>query len=216
MFVDIHTHKTGLSINIALQNLAFNEAEKVVSSTQEGYFSLGVHPWNADEFTTELLSKMDMLVTDKRMLAIGECGLDKNSKVSFTQQIKAFESQIKLSEKALKPLIIHCVGSFNELFEIKKRLNPSQKWILHGFRSKPQLAVQALKCGCSLSFGEHFNVESIRITPLKNLFVESDESEMPIEEIYSRIATIKGCETNDLSAGQYLSLIHISEPTRPY
>ena len=82
--------------------------------------------------------------------------------------------------------------------------NPSQKWIVHGFRGKPQLAGQLLKAGIDLSFGEKFNPESIQITPIERLFIETDESAMPIERIYEQIARIRGCKINDLNAGNVL------------
>ena len=204
MFVDIHTHTVTDSDNPAIRNLTFPEADKIFASDEKGLFSLGIHPWNAGEYSDELLNKLDTLTNDIRLVAIGECGLDKNSKYPLDFQIPVFEQQIRLSEKAQKPLIIHCVGCFNELFELKKRLNPCQLWIIHGFRGKPELAQQALKAGCELSFGEHFNKESILITPFKHLFVETDESLLSINEIYQRISKLKNCKSEELNAGENL------------
>ena len=201
MFVDIHTHKDIPTKNPTIRNLTFSVAEKIFSSTEKGYFSLGFHPWFADESNPELFIKLEKWASDKRLVAIGECGLDKNSKVLLSKQLQVFEMQIALSEKVQKPLIIHCVGCFNELFELKKRMNPHQTWLIHGFRGKPELAEQALKAGCSLSFGEYFNINSVRITSIDKLFMETDESKLPIEEIYQQIATIKGCRIEELSAG---------------
>lgn len=204
MFIDIHTHNTPKPYFTAIQNLNFPEAEKVFSSKEEGFFSVGFHPWHADEFSNELFIKLTNWAKNKRLITIGECGLDKNSKVPFKKQLFVFEQQIALSEKVNKPLIIHCVGYFNELFEIKKQWNPNQLWIIHGFRGKPELAKQTLKAGCSLSFGEYYNEESVRITPLDKLFVETDESSKNIVEIYNQLAIIKLCDAKDLDAGYRL------------
>jgi TatD DNase family protein len=204
MLVDIHTHKVTDSGNPAIRNLTFHEADKIFASDEKGLFSLGIHPWNAGEYSDELINKLYILTNDSRLVAIGECGLDKNSKYPLDFQIHVFEQQIKISEKAQKPMIIHCVGCFNELFELKKRLNPGQLWIIHGFRGKPELAQQALKAGCELSFGEQFNQESILITPVKHLFVETDESILAINEIYLRISKLKNCKIEELNAGENL------------
>ena len=204
MIVDIHTHATVDSGYIAVRNLTFNNEDTIFGSDEKGLFSLGIHPWNAGEYSDELMNKLDYLTNDNRMIAIGECGLDKNSKYPLDLQIHVFEQQIKLSEKVCKPLIIHCVGCFNELFELKKKLNPCQLWIIHGFRGKPELAQQALKAGCELSFGEHFNKESILITPFKHLFVETDESLLSINEIYQQISGLKNCKIEELNAGENL------------
>ena len=83
-------------------------------------------------------------------------------------------------------------------------MNPKQMWIIHGFRGKPQLAGQALNAGCALSFGEHFNSESVRLTPTDRLFIETDESTMLVSEIYQSISKIKDCTVEALNAGENL------------
>jgi TatD DNase family protein len=209
MFVDIHTHNSLKSNFPAVRNLNFPEAEELFLSNAKGFFSVGFHPWFADEYSIDVFSKLEKWADDSRFVAIGECGLDKNSKVSIDKQLHVLEQQISVSEKAHKPLIIHCVGCFNELFDLKKRMNPHQLWIIHGFRGKPELAVQALKAGCALSFGEHFNEESVRVTPVDKLFVETDESHLLIAEMYRRIALVKDVEPDWLRAGElfYMNFI---------
>ncbi len=204
MFIDIHTHKPSSSNYPVIRNLTFPEAEELFSSDENCFFSVGFHPWFANEFSMELFAKLEKWTHDSRFAAIGECGLDKNSKVTLVKQLSVFEQQILLSEKMQKPLIIHCVGCFNELFDLKKRLKPQQLWIIHGFRGKQELAVQALKAGCALSFGEHFNEESVRITPLDKLFVETDESNTSIDEIYRLIAVVKDINPDLLIAGELI------------
>ena len=187
MLFDIHTHKKPVSGSSAVHNIALADVESFLISDMQAQFSTGVHPCFIDDSADEWLEKMKTWLNDARFTAVGECGLDKNSETPLEKQIEIFKKQIALSENSKKPLIIHCVGCFNELFELKKQLNPQQKWIIHGFRGKPQLAKQALKAGCYLSFGEHFNPESVRITPSERLFIETDESDLLIEEIYGKI-----------------------------
>lgn len=201
MTIDIHTHNSLANKSLSIYNLTLAEAGQKIESNEKELYSIGIHPWFADEFTDELFGKMAKWADDSRIVAIGECGLDKNSKATFNEQITVFEKQIYLSEKTHKPLIIHCVGYFNELLELKKRLEPQQLWIIHGFRGKPQLASQLLKAGCALSYGENFNKESVLLTPNDKLFVETDESQLSIDEIYSKIAMVKNIPTELLSAG---------------
>ena len=204
MFVDIHTHSLVQTDNAVIRNLTFPMAGKIFATDEKGFFSAGFHPWYADSFSQGLMKELTAWTADKRFIAIGECGLDKNSKIPFEIQVSVFEQQIILSEKVQKPMIIHCVGSFNELFALKKKMNPHQMWIIHGFRGKPQLAGQTLKAGCALSFGEHFNPDSVRLTPIDRLFIETDESTKPVSEIYQSVALIKLCNPKELSAGEKL------------
>lgn len=204
MIVDIHTHNQTEPDNPAVRNLTFSEAEKLFASDRKGLFSVGVHPWFINEYSTESIKNLRIWSTDERLFAIGECGLDKNVKIPLDQQILVFKEQIQLSEQVCKPLIIHCVGFFNELFILKKELNPVQTWIIHGFRGKPELAKQALRVGCALSYGEHYNPKSVWITPLDKLFAETDESSKTIAEIFNQLAKIKLCNIDELNAGYVL------------
>lgn len=205
--VDIHTHEVCAESNvISIRNISMYEFEKIPQN-ETGFFSLGIHPWEVKNLLIENVKQFENLAIDNRVKLIGECGLDKNISTDFETQQHFFKKQIEISEFTKKPIIIHCVGYFNELFQLKKELNPTQKWILHGFRGKPQLAIQALKNGFELSFGEKFNTETVKITPLKNLFVETDESKKSIKEIYKSIAEIKQCSVSDIKSG--FSLLNI-------
>ncbi|MDL2289913.1 TatD family hydrolase [Paludibacteraceae bacterium OttesenSCG-928-F17] len=211
MLVDIHTHKFPTSDNWIIYNVPMIQAETVFSSDRKGLFSVGFHPWLIDVFSPDQFEKYKTWADDKRFIAIGECGFDKNSKVSYEKQLDIFERQIELSEEKGKPVIIHCVGYYNELLSLKKDWKPKQPWIVHGFRGKPQLAEQILNHDCSLSFGEYFNPESVAITPLENLFLETDESNLAIEEIYIRVAEVKNCSIRELNAGEKLLRSFLSQ-----
>ena len=204
MFIDIHTHKSDNFHFPSIRNLTFEQADKYFASDEKGTVSVGIHPWYIDDNYEKSLRKIENWLIDKRFVAIGECGFDKKSTVTQEKQMIVFKQQIEISEKSQKPLIIHCVGCFNELLELKTEFKSQQGWIIHGFRGKPELAKQLLNAGFSLSFGEKFNDESIRITPLENLFIETDESLLPIDKIYEKVAFVKGITANKLDAGAKL------------
>ncbi len=204
MFVDIHTHNQTSSAFPMIINLNIEDVQRIFDSEVKGMYYYGLHPWYVNENSEKEILCLENLLSKDKIVCVGECGLDKNCKVSLPIQNELFRKQIELSEKYHKPLIIHCVGCFNELFDLRYELNPKQLWIIHGFRGKPELASQALKSGCALSFGEHFNEASVRLTPIERLFVETDESNISIEKIYSNIANIKNCSPEQLTAGENL------------
>lgn len=204
-YIDIHTHIQHSADNvIAIRNLLLSEAEKMIASEAQGFFSAGVHPWDSETVENTWIEQLRKVSEDDRIVLIGECGLDKNIEASSEKQTELFSEHIQLSESLKKPLIIHCVGRFNELIELKKKYNPTQQWIIHGFRGKPQLAGQLLNVGFYLSYGEKFNPDSVQATPVERLFLETDEGSQPIDKIYEQIAAIKGCRMEDLSAGKIL------------
>lgn len=81
----------------------------------------------------------------------------------------------ELSETLRKPLILHIVKSFPEIIALRKQWKPTQPWIIHGFRGKPQLARELLAHGFHLSYGKKYNLASLAITPASRLLRETDE-----------------------------------------
>ncbi|MCD8445183.1 TatD family hydrolase, partial [Tenacibaculum finnmarkense] len=145
-FINIHTH-TNSDENFSILNCYPN------STDFNTPFSIGIHPWfiNKNTIEDELIFIKKKLL-HKNCYAIGECGLDRLSEVNYTLQIAVFKEQINLSEEFKKPLIIHCVRSFQEIIQIKKELKPRQKWLIHGFHKNNQIATDLIKNGCFLSF----------------------------------------------------------------
>ncbi len=119
---------------------------------------------------------------------MGECGLDKLCNVPFERQQDVFARQIEISDKAGKPLLIHCVKAFDELILMRKTYSPQPPWIIHGFRGKPQQVEQLLGKGFYFSFGTRFNEASLRQVPLERLFLETDDTDCNIRFVYERIA----------------------------
>lgn len=194
---DIHTHSmTGdlSQVILSIDASAFPVEEKVV------YASIGIHPWNLTETNAESQWKaLQDAVKDPRIRAIGEAGLDKLRGAPLALQTSVFRQEIALAERCRLPMVIHCVRAWNELIQLKKEIQPCQPWIVHGFRGKPSVAQELLRQGCRLSFGSCFQEESVRLTPLSRLFIETDESEESIGSIYRRVADVCGISLQELT-----------------
>lgn len=118
------------------------------------------------------------------VVAIGEAGLDKQAEKPIGEQVRVFSEQAKLAAEMGKPLVIHCVKAWDELLAVRKDFSSSDIWVIHGFRGNRQLAEQLIRKGLRLSFGEKFNPEALRVAWPDYLFLETDESDKQIEEIY--------------------------------
>ena len=187
-YIDFHTHQVPVS--------------KDVIAIVEGRDTWGIHPWKADEtFVVPNLSGK---------LAIGECGLDGLRGPSMERQEEVFVQQIRLSEEVERPLIIHCVKVLDRLLQLRKELRPTQSWMFHGFRGKPQQLRSLLDAGFFVSFGFQHNEESLRICPIDRLLLETDDEEVrSIEELYNNVANLRGINSTNLlesMAKNYLSL----------
>ncbi|KAA5214760.1 hydrolase TatD, partial [Bacteroides finegoldii] len=129
---------------------------------------------------------------DKRIVAIGEGGLDKLKGASMEIQTAAFMAQMTLSMEYDLPLILHNVRMTDKILAVKKQFRPGQPWIWHGFRGKPEQAEQLQGKGLYLSFGEFYSDEAMRAVSDDRLFLETDESSLDIEELLYRAARVRG------------------------
>ena len=103
-----------------------------------------------------------------------------------------------LSEEVGKQLVIHLVKAVDELLKVKRDLRPSNPWIIHGFRGKAALVEEYLKHGFYLSFGEKYQEAALCRVPADRLFIETDESEVSIGELYARAAEVRGISPEEL------------------
>jgi TatD DNase family protein len=163
--------------------------------------SRGIHPWQIDENYKLKLPELESDLQHPSCLALGEIGLDKVCTTDFNIQRKLFIKQIELSEKYNLPVIIHCVRASNELFQLKKEINPTQPWIWHGF-NKANLLTQTLENSIIPSFGQAImhnqplQQEVSKLNP-NQFFLETDTSSFSIEVIYKTVALSRNysCET---------------------
>jgi TatD DNase family protein len=164
------------------------------------HYSIGIHPWyivenRVDEDLAIIESKLEL----ENCLAIGECGLDKRVEIPFDLQINVFERQLILAEEYKKPVIIHCVAAFQEVFEIKKRLEINVPMIIHGFSKNIETAQQLFNNGFYLSFGKYLlrnqELEAVfKAIPDHRFFLETDTIEEGIREVYQLAAKYKNIE----------------------
>lgn len=195
-FFNIHTH-TSIRPETEILSLSL---EQLSTDIHVVYASVGIHPWNLSiEHSESQWKALCQSIKDKRIVAIGECGLDKLKGPSLELQTTLFKQEATLAEENSLPLVIHCVKAFNELIQLKKEISPRQPWIIHGFRGKLPLALDCIRHGFYLSIGSKFQADALKAIPLDRLFIETDESEESISSIYQRIAQTKGISLQELT-----------------
>lgn len=192
LLFDIHTHNESSSGNIVIRN------EFPFSINKEGFFSVGIHPWyfSEDDWQSQW-ETVTKKVKYEHCAAIGECGLDRNVKYPLSLQKTIFERHILLSEEVKKPLIIHCVKAYSELISLKKKYQPQQPWILHGFNKNQAVATTLINENIKLSFGKSLltNItvqEVFKSIPEGSYFLETDDSGLDIAEIYQKAKQLRG------------------------
>ena len=204
LFVNIHGHRRANNIQEwVLRSLMASEYPP--DDIEYGHYSVGFHPYNVGKVDEQdTLNKVRLATENPNVFAIGEIGLDKSIDAPLELQQRIFEKQVDIAEFADLPVILHVVRAFNEMIEFKKAHNPSVPMIIHGYNGNKEVAAALVKAGFLISFGEaiasdHTKViEACREVPLDRMFLETDEGEMDIREIYHAAAEIKGVSLDQL------------------
>ncbi len=100
------------------------QAVELSNKYEEVYACIGVHP--VDNPTRNFdISLFSELVTNPKVVAVGECGLDfyhAKKEEDFERQKKLFLDQINFALEYDKPLMIHSRNAYGDLLEILERL----------------------------------------------------------------------------------------------
>lgn len=199
-YFNAHTHQVNASEQvISLVNQYPEEFNENIS-----FCSAGIHPWHS--YDKELHTRMHALekwAVLPQVKAIGECGLDKRIDVSIQHQIEVFDFQISLALRVQKPLIIHCVGAFDQLMARLKEKRFDLPVIIHGFSKNAALAEQLIRKGYYLTFGKYLFLQpstgvAFAKAPLSHILLETDNSDYRIEEVYQKAAELKQMDLVDL------------------
>lgn len=187
-FIDIHTHSFDASLPDAIQ--VINYMPKVNDVVAHEYVSMGIHPWDSGDANIE--SKLQIIESNLlkcRIQFIGECGLDKLRGADANIQEQIFSEQMELAVKYQKPMIIHCVKTWERLIGIKRQVSSSIAIVIHGFKGSSELATQLISEGFYLSVKVEDKISSkfeqtLKVLPIQKLFLETDDSDIGIANVY--------------------------------
>ncbi len=199
-FIDIHSHQKSTNSTVtAIVSSNFRE------QSQGGFFSYGIHPWHIEENPlNDSLPLLMNVFSSPEAVAVGEAGLDRVIGTSFELQEKYFKAQITVSEYYKKPMILHCVKAYSDIQAIRKAGNYKMPWILHGFNANKQTADQLIKMNFYLSFGkalldpESKAAQVFPFIPSKSIFLETDDSDVDICELYTVAAKMRNMTVEQL------------------
>jgi TatD DNase family protein len=160
-----------------------------IANTYNCPFALGVHPWFCHSMTEQTLPNLRQLLLSlhqqQKLVAIGECGLDRLHKSNFTTQLSVFRAHISLAQEFDLPLIIHCVKCHEEMLQLLKIANNAKKGVIHGFYGGPELAMRYVNLGYKLGIGGlllNDNAKKLQQTvaqlPLSSFVLETDSPAM--------------------------------------
>lgn len=144
--------------------------------------SIGIHPHEAkDHLTPEVQATFAALATQKRVVAIGECGLDYYyNHSSKADQLSLLEFQLGLAQKQGLPLIFHVRDAFDDFWPVFDQFKGLQG-VIHSFSSSTQDLEQILSRGLYVGLNgimtftkDASQLEAAKQVPLDSLLLETD------------------------------------------
>lgn len=205
-------------INVGVNLPTSVSSVQLASRYQSIYAAVGIHPHDAKLLSGTVLEKLKGLSKERRVVAIGEIGLDYYRNLSAQEvQREAFVSQLKLALEMNKPVIIHCRDAYNDVLNILDEhylpaIGDRRPGVIHSFSSGVRHAQEFLKRGFYIGFngmttysGNDQLMEAVKIVPLDKILIETDAPFLPpqshrgqrneplyVLEVAEQIAQIKG------------------------
>lgn len=197
------------------------EAVALAEKYSNIYATVGIHPQFAGELDERVKVELEKLAYGKKVIAIGEIGLDYHyDGYSKEVQIKAMTDQILLANKLGLPVVFHVRDAMGDFLQIvrayKAYLNNGA--VVHSFSGSVEVAKELTSYGFMLgingicTFKNASNIlEVIKEIPLKYLLLETDAPYLtpepfrgkvnePRYTIYmaNKIADIKGVSVGEV------------------
>ena len=159
--------------------------KKLSQEFDEIYYSVGLHPLEANKWEANFKSLLENAAReDKRVLAIGELGLDFFKNENKNTQIDALIPQMELAYELDLPVIIHCRDAADEMINICSKLDKKGKCprgVLHCWTGTPSEMKRFLDLGFYISFSGIVTFpkakevhECAKIVPSDKYLIETD------------------------------------------
>ena len=145
---------------------------------------IGTHPEEIDEINDLILNKYKELAKNKRVVGIGEIGLDYyyEENPPREKQIEAFERQIVMADEVGLPIALHVRDAYGDTLDILQNMHAhlNNGILLHCYSSSLEMVDRFLKFDCYFALGGAITFKNakkedvIKKIPLDHLLVETD------------------------------------------
>lgn len=146
------------------------------------YAAPGIHPQAAGSLRAEDLGRLRELMSNAKVVAVGEVGLDARIDVPLPLQEDLFIQMIRMAREAGKPLLIHARKSSGRILELLQQEKAEQVGgLFHAFSGSLETARRIIDLGFLLGIGGVVTwptakrlPEVVRAVPADALVLETD------------------------------------------
>ena len=219
---------------IIIPAVDLKSSEKILKLTEKYdmlYGAVGFHPCDIKENNISEIKELEQFTGNKKIVAIGEIGLDYYWDKTYTKkQIAFFTEQIEFAKDVNLPVIIHTRDSIDDAIDIvKTKQSDKLKGQFHCFSGTIKQLYEIIDinniyisyCG-NITFKKYTDIEIIKETPFDRLLAETDSPYLtpepfrgkqnePSRIIYTleKIASIKEIEKEELLEMIYSNTLNL-------
>ena len=184
------------------------------------YAAVGIHPGDCDDCTEEDIAAIRTLAAHKKVVAIGEIGLDYYWKDNPPKEFQAqvFHRQMELAEELKLPVIVHDREAHQDCLRCVQG-HPNITGVYHCYSGSIEDAKTLVKMGWMISFtgvitfkNARRSLEIIEWLPMDRIMVETDAPYLTPEPFRGKrndsakvrymieaIANVKGMDSEEVA-----------------
>lgn len=177
-------YKSGVTkiVNAGYNLESSKQAIEIANKHEFIYATVGISPNDIEDYKEEHLKEIAKLAQNKKVVAIGEIGLDYYwNKENKDLQKEIFISQIEIANKLNLPIVIHTREAIYDTLEILKNNSCNKKGVFHCCPFNVDLVREGLKLGFYISFAGPTTFknsknasEIINMVQLDKMLIETD------------------------------------------
>ncbi len=166
----------------AVETEYFQKILDIANSYEDVYCMMGIFPTEAKNWHDGILDDIKEFAKNKKVVSIGEIGLDYYWDKSFVDEQKdIFIKQVKLANELGLPIEIHDREAHKDVFDILVEYNKTSDVVFHCFSGSVEFARECLKQGWYIALGGVVTFknavktkEVAKDVPLDRLMLETD------------------------------------------
>ncbi len=163
---------------------SFPRVKEIADANDDIWCSVGTHPHHAKDFTETIADDLITLAQDKKVVAIGETGMDLHYGYSpQDQQEASFRTHIQAARETGLPVIVHTREADDLTAQILEQEHAQGSFpvLLHCYTGGPDLCQRGLALGAYVSVSGILSFKSakevravIKQVPLDRVILETD------------------------------------------
>jgi TatD DNase family protein len=152
--------------------------------------AFGIHPWYIATRTSNWRERLCDYLREFPRAAVGEIGLDHiHATDNRVEQLAVFTEQLRLAEQLQRPVSVHCLKAWGDLFGTFSSMKKLPHHIaLHSFSGSAEMVRALEKMGCyfscsgTVTHNKNTRIRNVvRLFPSERILLETDAPDIPPE-----------------------------------